>query len=403
MPKPLALIISDEFDSKELLWSLVQECQQADFIVKVCPPQFLAEYIAELREAPTEPVLYFADPNLRYHGPRGPNLKAIQEFHRGSPDFPMCFSADGHIVSFNPRKVEVIKGRLCPQNHLNFYSNNLAARRLIPPVEPVSIIFRAHSRSTYAQLALNSLVHSIGARMSQVYFLLALSQPSPEIEAMARTFIAKYPHCDAIKIEPNSYLGTGKYAVLWAQQQGKTMEKLLLCEDDFILPGSVRDIFPDWPWLFSQRLKSFDLVCWSPSTENLPTVYHKLVPTVQKSAVTMNLQVNRQHLPGTKWINSFNNYNMFTCGNAIGMNLAFYKLCLDNRQLGYSIDQDYNSLRVSTSMPYLHGYHIGWNQEQDGYGSLLSSRWKKPPEQVDISDLKTGRRSQHKLSDPILS
>lgn len=237
MIRPLALILADEFESRDLLWPLIRECQQS-FNIKVLAPQFLKKFHQEYSDP--QPIIFFANPNLRY-----PNPQEIFNFHQKSPNFPLCFSTTGEIVSFNPKQIEVLDdGRLSPKNQLNCFTN-VKVQRILPPIDPVTIIVRIHRRKIYLELTLRSLLFSLGARANQVYILLALSDPTPEIEMIAQDFLQKHPKSDAIKITPNSYLGTGKAALLWAQYNQKELKKVVLFEDDFILPAVAKDLYPD--------------------------------------------------------------------------------------------------------------------------------------------------------------
>ena len=394
-----ALILTDQYDSKELLRSSITNCLDAGLKVKTVTPQGLEQFFKEKEQSLTEPILFFSDSSVRHQ-----NFLEILRFHRLKPDFSYFFSLNGwEVISLNPKKIKVNQGKiLLKDSNSNPFLANHSTSKLIPQVSPVSIFVRAHNRPDYLQLTLNGLVSSLGENIKTLPIILVLSCPSSGVMKTAQQFLSKYSLAQAIAIQPNSYLGTGKYGMLWAKRHGYLNKSAILFEDDFILPGTVKDLYSNWPWWFSHRLQFFDIVCWSPALENLPLSFHQTVLLENNIVATMNLNVDRKYFPGSKWIDTSDNSNIFTCGTAIGFEIEYYEQCSRNRNLGYAIDLDLNALKRGATTPIIHGYHIGWNQEQDGYISLLKPRWGNVPEKATVENLRTGEKEEFVLKDPLV-
>jgi len=183
------IILADTFDSRELTHNLIHCCQQASLSVKVIARQFFKKYIDETRESLKDPLLLFESCSHWC-----PDFKKILDSHRQSPEFPLYVSSDGEILSFNPTKVDILEdGRVLPRQGKSCFFTAVPVTRLLPPVAPPTIIVRAHNRHTYLTLTINSLVHSLGVNLEKVPILLALSEPSLEVERVTLDLLNKYP------------------------------------------------------------------------------------------------------------------------------------------------------------------------------------------------------------------
>lgn len=167
-------------------------------------------------------------------------------------------------------------------------------------------------------------------------------------------------------------------------------ESILVMEDDFILPTAAKTHYPNWPWWFALRLQHSDLVAWLPSLENCPDAVRKYINRYK-------LNISRNWLEGSRWLSTSNNFSLAMGGTAVAVKTETYKICAQRSATGYPVDTELAALASNVSGPTLFGYHIGWNQEQDGYGSLTARSWPKVTRTTVITDLETGESRQVSL------
>jgi len=78
-------------------------------------------------------------------------------------------------------------------------------------------------------------------------------------------------------------------------------------------------------------------------------------------------------------------------------NVAFYKLCSAKTPSGYPADNELNGLAANISCPTLFGYHIGWNQEQDGLAKLEGRIWPKIERVATVTNFITAETKTVKI------
>lgn len=181
----------------------------------------------------------------------------------------------------------------------------------------------------------------------------------------AKLFVDQYGEdADILEVTPNSKISAIAIALIWHKP-----DSFIWLEDDFILPNTTKQHYPFWPKLFNEKLKFFDLCGWGVSVDNYP---HFDIP---KNSSKFHINNNTKFMSGQKWLYNEPFDSFILMAQGLAMKTSFY----------YEVSQKHNhagldSIFISNSKrgicsPTLLGYHIGWNQAQDGYGHLLSHAW----------------------------
>lgn len=366
---PNAVILTDEYDCKEHRRELIAHCASRNLRPKVVDRAHWPSYFQQIASH-SEPILYYASPSHLH----SEDTKVL-DFHRENPQHALLLSQEQEVVSFRPNSIGVK-----PNGQFELNSNDYPFRfkfintRIIKPqINSVAICVIAHKRTKYLELTLNGLAHSLGNEEIPTY--LAINGATEDV---CNNIITsnKIKH---ILISPNTGTAVSYYLREWFRKNHPEIQQLIIMEDDFILPSATRNIYPHWPWRFAYLLQNgWDLVCWLPSLENLPHIFHNQTKYMDYPELG---RITRDCDETSYWIDSRNNQNMFLTGNAIAFDFEFYDLVRKTVAKG-TAPTDYNFFQIASRVcaPKLFGYHIGWNQEQDGYGALDDlGRWKEMP------------------------
>lgn len=374
---PNALIVADTYDCKRHMLELIQHCASFNLKPKVIHKNHWPSYFRESLSQHSKPILYYANPSMRHS-----KHASARDYHERNPHFPILLSKHQEVISFRPDLVSVRDDGQFEADANAFRFSEITTHRLKPPVEPITICLLLHERNTYAQLAYNSIIYSLGEYVDEVPIVLVLNGNYYGMNKLAKE-ASQRDNVEVIRIEPNCGSAASYYIRKWFEANRPETENIILMEDDFILPSAVRNVYPHWPWEFASRLEHFDLVCWLPSLDNLPQIYFPQTRLFDYRSVE---SVSRNALVTQSWIDSDSNPNMHVTGNAIAFSLKFYDLaCLTVTQ--GSVPTDYNLFQIAHRVcsPKMFGYHIGWNQEQDGYRALNDlTRWPDMVKRVDI-------------------
>lgn len=374
---PNALIVADTYDCKRHMRELIQHCASRNLKSKVVQKNHWPEYFKTSLATASKPILYYANPSIRHS-----RDVSARDFHERNKHFPILLSKQQEIVSFRPDLVRVRENGQIETDAHPFKFTEVTTELLKPPTDPVTICLLLHQRSDYARLAYNSIIYSLGDAVDNVPIILALNGNHYAMEKLAKE-ASERDNVEILRIDPNCGTAASYYIRKWLWENRPEVEKMILMEDDFILPSAVRFVYPHWPWEFATRLDHFDIVCWLPSLHNLPHIHYPQTRFFDYSNLDL---VTRQASPTQSWITSDANPNMFVTGNAMAFSFDFYDTaCLTVTE--DSVPTDYNLLQIASRIcaPKMFGYHIGWNQEQDGYTSLHDlSRWSEPARRVDI-------------------
>ena len=384
-----ALIVVDEYEPKEHLEENLDLLFRARVIPHVVPRSQFHTWYAKEQPNLTKAHLLYLNPSLRHYNPGG-----ALKFHRENDAIPAVFSSNGEHITVHPRDIRILEdGRVIHFN--NHFMLDQRTELKLPNVEPPLIIVLCHNRAAYLGLSLNGLSYSLGEYIKDVPITIVLSAPTPDVKVVALEFQEKHPHAQVLEITQNAYLSAINYTLQW---YGKQHKSFVIFEDDFILPPTSKHLYPAWPWFFVERLKHFDVINWSPSLENLPLPYKKFQIDGNSFSIVTD-KMKREFEPHKRWLNNFECKDLFTCGNSTAVTLDFYRRCARSTVDFCPVDRTFERLAVGRCTPTLFGYHIGWNQEQDGFKSLHAKRWGANPPEVTVIDLKNKKQKTLKLSE----
>lgn len=388
-----ALILSEATRSPELT-ELRQELIGLGLKCRVIPHNQFSTIYADWQN-----IGDFKDPHLIYVSPtiRHQNPKEVLAYHRRNIDFPCLFSSTQEYVSMNPARVKILQDQRIKFQGNYFLLKQGSSHRFIG--NPVHILLMANQRADYLKLSWNALKFSMGSYFEQVPLTLVLSDPSPEVLLLAQGWLEAYPHIRVIRYNRNCYLGITNYAVQWHFRNVPGFRRFLIYEDDFILPATVKDLYPGWPWQFARRLDAHDVVAWAPSLDNITTPYRKYLFREGAFSMIADNTTRPSVQNGVRWLTTHDHYRLFTCGNANALDLGFYLECARMAPNYIPVDHTFELLSQSRCTPTTYGYHIGWNQEQDGYPALHSARWRITPSEIDITDLRTQMTERYRSGD----
>lgn len=372
------IIVSDDIDCQPLILELVEQLLSLNLKPKVVLRQHLQKVVDESRHL--SPMLFFNESTVRIDNP-----KMILDFHRSNRNFAIIRDSSGTTLSISPALVDFTNGEPIlagPIKDLSkiFTASNTSVTRKLLPVTPPHIILLSHNRHHYLELTLNSLLFSLRPNVLNVPITLALSAPTEAVIACAKRFQQSYSNINILQLHENTHMATTTFILNYWEMKQLLPPTFMVMEDDFILPSSIKDLYPNWPWWFANRLRVYDMVAWLPSLDNCPTAVTTYINH-------HNIKITRGTIPGSRWIDSSFNYNMAVSGNAVACHTKLYFLTGKRSSFGYPVDNELNALVANVSCPVVPGYHIGWNQEQDGHPKLDTRTWPIVPRITPITDL----------------
>jgi hypothetical protein len=372
-----------------------------EHLQKVGIEYFYIKSLTELKDAvkklnPKLPFLFYRNSLMRM-----PLPELILKWHEENPEcknVAVPFKNIPQLVSFYPEQIEVLRDivtttELKEGNNSNFVIQSIGGTKIEitlkkPKTKPLFIFVKAFNRPEYLKLSLNSLLYSIGNSTPVLIFLNGFDAKTCEV---ALSYAEKYSNVDVIRIRQNVHFAYINIALQWSRA-----ENFMIWEDDFILPPIARELFPYWPSQFVHRLKHFDLVGWGPITENIPEWHPWLGNRFPRTDYPYNEWVycDTEAFQGKKhW--EISSQVPLLLAQGLAMNVDFWSKCQKHQPWFAPKDSDYHSNAKNYCLPGLRGYHIGWNQEMDGYINVEGPR-EIPIENV-VSSLKTGRTEIIKL------
>ena len=310
-----------------------------------------------------EPCLYFPNSYVRYK-----NIDDIIKAHEVKPTLDYL-KISHHIVSFLPLRMKVaresiaVKDGTKPFTYYDFKDTNLIT--YIKPTLPSTRIFlTTHHRDTYLKLTLSSLLWSL-ADSPEIPITLLLNEPTSKVLEVSNEFMNKYPQIDALNIKNTAGFAAINVGIQWYKP-----EVTIIAEDDFILPSTTRFMYPIWVYQFWEKLKECDLVGWPISLDN---INFNILPDWEE-----------EHFKNTLgWF--YNNPQLMY--QLTAFKTEFWLKHIDQKTF-FTNDQALVKNSRKTACPMLKGYHIGYNQWQDGlyigYGGGHNT-----PERVVVENLRT--------------
>lgn len=283
-------------------------------------------------------------------------------------------------IAVDPTKVfyESYRFYALPGNHNFHIEPHTQTGRVTfkkPEVDPPRILIHTTGhRLDYLKLTINSLLYSLLDESVPLTILLNCA-PKEAVD-----FVKGIPYSNKeilVNHENPGYAGIN----LMLQYHGKP-DRFIAMEDDFILPQTTRNYFPNWPYLFTQRLNQVDLVGWMCETSNRPLAHCWPIP-----------QTPLQH----GWYHGSPEITYPIMGQCFATTWKHYLRCNEDETF---ISRDENLVRNARryTAPFIKPYHVGWNQIMDGYERLPASGKKKyvleslssgAYKEIDIRDIRS--------------
>jgi hypothetical protein len=373
-----AVILSDKYECRnQLKWlkdNLTSRCIKPLVIHSI---QELPALLKILQESGDEPFIFYKSPWEWVDMPED-----LLQFHSEHRNFAnIGIDPTNEIVSYIPSYIELHADTIL--NKVERYGektfNFLVQVQKItkrPQVQAPRIFITSHNRQVYFELSLNSLLNSVD---ESVPVTILLNEPSEEVRKTSKRFVER-KNVDILEIRKNCFYSSINLGLQWYKPSVFTV-----MEDDFILPPTVNEFHPDWCYHFVRRLEHFDLVGWSPNTDNAPT-YHRF---------------RKDRKPFGEWSYGGHKFgeHPVLLGNCLTMKLDFWKTAVRNRPDKWltALDNVLHAQAHGYCTPALKGYHIGWNQKMDGFGSFLNLEFS-PPSENFVKNLATCEERQFRLS-----
>jgi len=312
------------------------------------------------------------------------NPRDLLSFHISNTGFDSIVVNDD-IVTYIPSRVTVFRDTLINLKELYakefFYFTAFNAHKIVDKPDLKSHIFlTAHNRHIYLELTLNSLIHNLE---NSTKLTLLLNEPTKEVYTTALKFSEKR-EMDVLCIEKNSFYSSINLAVQWYNP-----DIFMVFEDDFILPPTAKEYYPNWEYHFARRLEDFDLVGWGAALDNGPT-FHRF-PRIEAK-------------PFGHWHYGNKNEKPLLLGNALMLKKDFWieSLRQDEEKKWFTpLDHTLHNNCRKYCLPSLRGYHIGWNQHLD-IPHVITGKDFIIPLTNTVKNLKTGESKKLNLQDVLL-
>lgn len=245
-----------------------------------------------------------------------------------------------------------------------------------PDIPIPRIIIYTHNRPLYFTLTMNSILYSIGD-CPEVPVTIVLNDPTPETLEAAQHYQDRYDQVDILLSKENAACGGMTIGLKWHEP-----EIAIGAEDDFILPPVARQLYPLWPYQFAAKvINGIDRVGWNVELENLE--YNAMLDWNPCNTET-RLGWHTYEI-GTRQLRP-----VLMC-QLNAYKTSFWRECYVP-EFKSAFDSSLNAKSKVIACPFLRGYHIGWNREQDGYWSKekRDQALTSIPDECHVKSLKTG-------------
>jgi len=251
------------------------------------------------------------------------------------------------------------------------------------------IILTTHNRHTYLELTLNALLYSLSTTPEAKVHIF-MSAPTTKVKEVCYRKAIEHPQIKLYLIPQNVVFAAANLAV-----QLLIPQYITLWEDDFIIPQHTNTLLPAWNREFVRQLQSgIEVVSFTTSIENISSGFLSWI---------------RDDYPlwspkKFKWLNNIPKETI--TGNGMTVTLATYLAAVARGNSSkfatpYYFASDhflYDSAK-SRQMTSIRGYHIGANQEMDGFPNPADrTRFPAPEDNQEVHILETGEIRHFKLS-----
>lgn len=368
-----ALIVRDRFDNEEITNDLKQYINNNGIKHIVEIPSFNEIELAKMGLNQKEPCILFPNIFIRYDL----SLKTIIDFHKDVNFDALILKDTTRIISFIPEKIiKKFKSSssfslINVSNFPTFRIHNASTKYVIPKEKPVIFLY-THNRDTYLQLTLNSLDFSL---VEKIPIKILLNKPTEKVRQVALDFANSRGYVEVLEANENTFFSSINILI-----QIFKPEKFIIMEDDFIYPSTTSEYFPNWPFQFLDRLNHFDVVAWAASIDNVSSPYFNSPRCPENNLQAIN-----------DWELITPESKTMMLAQSLAVKTDFYiSRAKEMKHNAYACSYDTTLISAKKCTPALRGYHIGWNQQMDGFVSLNQKQWPPPVEVCDIKSLTTG-------------
>lgn len=375
-----AVIIRDPFDNDKIFYDLLTLLKNQGIKNIIDIPSSNDLETAKVFLDENEPCLYYPNIFIRHSVP----VSNIIETHKKS-DFDIIVDKRDLIMSFIPRKLFKVEKSTASflikylKQYGKFTIVNNTPTYVKPDEKPIIFLY-THNRDTYLKLTLNSLDYSL---IEKIPIKILLNNPTEKVKEVALEFAENKSYVEVLEVNENSFVTATNLLIQWFKP-----EKFILMEDDFIFPVTTREYFPNWPFQFLDRLNYFDVVAWGASLDNMSSPYFSS-PRTPSEVKSHN-----------DWELVYSESKHLLMAQALAVTTKFYIESgkkVKNNIYNCCFDCDLISSKKCT--PSLRGYHIGWNQQMEGFPPLNDARWPKPVDTCHVTSLTTYESRVIKASD----
>lgn len=332
-----ALVICDDLDCSDALEDLEVSLQREGISLIKAKNDFY--------DNPKDYIKY-NDPFLFY---RNPYIRILQ------PKMFLDFAKSNNYNNLYKEKEIICLGLdffYGKKSHFAIANDCLSYYR--PQSKPCPIICFGHHRLEYLKLSLNSIKFSL-MEDEETPILLGMSAPNEEYKNFCFNFKKQNKNVVLYETKDNSALAMINLII-----QDFKPDKFIILEEDFILPQLTKFVFPYWTKQYSYRLDHLDLVAMITDVANTPYDFFNIFQNYNNSEI--------KYLHRAVW---HKDCKFPSIGSGLGLKTSSYIDILRKTKIDCPGDGTIKENSIKSCQMQLQGYHIGWNQEMDGYANLL--------------------------------
>ena len=187
-----------------------------------------------------------------------------------------------------------------------------------------------------------------------------INKPTQEVFNLVYEYQQKYSKIEWFKSEVNI-----KFKAIRSIIDYFNPKIFLYCEEDFILPESVREDYPYWPQQFAQLANMGAFVGWR--ANNMPKPFSN---PFWVSTLFMKVPEN----PNLNYRWSLNyGPERFLAGYLMAIKSSIYK-DIDKNLIVPTVDHHLSVMTKFEASPTTFGYHIGYNSNMDYRGYFITCK-----------------------------
>lgn len=374
--KMKAVVIVDKYDDPEVKEHLYNELR----LFRIEPLEFtnLDEFQKNFSSlSQFEHHLFYPSIYFRY------DISEILFAYQQQPEYP-TIRYGTYTAAFLPHKTLVSRDSVdCIERYQKLSMQFTKLPELIrPKIKALPrIIIYTHNHDVYFRQTMNSILYSL-CSCKEIPITIVANNPTPKVLETAIEFQNKHSTIDVLYCKDNLAFAGMNIGIQWHNP-----EIVIGAEDDFILPPAAREIYPNWPYQFALRLEHFHRVGWGIEFQNLE--YNRM-PDWQNPQNVTRL--------GWHYFDGVNGYSPTLMCQLWMFKKSEWIKCYD-KERKCAVDCHFNERSLDKAVPFLRGYHLSWNVQDNLYSLKLQEAAKKPPEKTIVQSLKTKETREIILDD----